>query len=114
MDIVVIWINREGETGLSPGAYTIDAEETVIVTFYDDADEVMIVEGIPPIVTSAAHIFSAQPGGSVIFETISHLGQIVTRAISPARGRARIETLWPRCRAGQALSPARGRARIET
>lgn len=74
MDIVVIWIIRQGETGLTPGPYAIDAEETVIVVFYDDADEVLIVEGTPPIVTSAAHFFTALPGGSVNFGAVSHAG----------------------------------------
>jgi len=74
MDIVFIWIIRQGEMNLSPEAYPIDAEETVIVAFYDDADEVQVFQGGPPIVTSAAHFFTSQPGGNVTFDTISHTG----------------------------------------
>jgi len=74
MDIVVIWINREGESGLSPGTYMMDAEETVSVTYYDDADQVILAPGAPPIVMSAAHAFYSEPGGSVTFDNISHAG----------------------------------------
>lgn len=74
MDIVLVWINREGESALSTETYPIDAEETVIITFYDDADEVQVFPFSPPVVTSAAHFFTSQPGGNLTFDAVSHTG----------------------------------------
>ncbi len=80
MDVVFVWIVREGEPGIPAGTYEVDAEQTVLIGFYDDADAIIVFEGSPPFISSAAHVFIAEIGGSVTIDAID--GSVATGSFS--------------------------------